>query len=74
MKNKLVVAMCALLLSQASVADPAALSADPALANTFKDASLKWGPCPPFIPAGCQIAVLHGDPGKANSEDRKSVV
>lgn len=34
--------------------------------STFKDAQLKWGPCPPFIPAGCEIAVLHGDPAKGN--------
>ena len=39
---------------------------DPALALTFHDASLKWGPCPPFIPKGCEIAVLHGDPAKPN--------
>ena len=25
----------------------------------------QWGPAPPFIPAGAQIAVLSGDPGKA---------
>ena len=25
----------------------------------------QWGPAPPFIPAGAQIAVLHGDPTKA---------
>ena len=24
-----------------------------------------WGPAPPFVPAGAQIAVLSGDPGKA---------
>ena len=23
-----------------------------------------WGPAPPFVPAGAQIAVLFGDPGK----------
>lgn len=34
--------------------------------STFKDAQLKWAPCPPFIPAGCKIAVLHGDPAKGN--------
>src|SRR5215475_869196 len=28
-----------------------------------KDA--QWGPAPPFIPAGAQIAVLAGDPTKA---------
>lgn len=41
-------------------------AAESALAITFKDAQLKWGPCPPFLPAGCGIAVLHGDPGKDN--------
>lgn len=25
----------------------------------------QWGPAPPFIPAGAQIAVLSGDPSKA---------
>ena len=25
----------------------------------------QWGPAPPFIPAGAQIAVLNGDPTKA---------
>jgi quercetin dioxygenase-like cupin family protein len=41
-------------------------SAEPALALTFKDPSLKWGPCPDFIPKGCEIAVIHGDPSKPN--------
>jgi quercetin dioxygenase-like cupin family protein len=41
---------------------------EPALASTFKDAELKWGPCPAFIPEGCQIAVLHGDPAKENAD------
>ena len=29
------------------------------------NADLKWGPAPPGLPAGAQIAVLSGDPGKA---------
>lgn len=37
-----------------------------ALAFTFEDTQLKWGPCPPFLPKGCGIAVLHGDPAKDN--------
>lgn len=46
---------------------PAAKPAgEPALARTFKDADLKWGPCPPFLPEGCGLAVLHGDPAKPN--------
>ena len=27
-------------------------------------AEAKWGPAPPFIPAGAEITVLSGDPGK----------
>ena len=37
-----------------------------ALMRTADDAELKWGPCPPFLPEGCAIAVLHGDPAKDN--------
>jgi mannose-6-phosphate isomerase-like protein (cupin superfamily) len=41
---------------------------EPALAHSIHDAELSWGPCPDFIPKGCEIAVLHGDPGKDNSD------
>jgi quercetin dioxygenase-like cupin family protein len=37
-----------------------------AVAFTFNDPSLKWGPCPAFLPKDCAIAVLHGDPAKPN--------
>lgn len=37
-----------------------------ALAFAYTDAKLQWGPCPPFLPKGCEIAVLHGDPAKPN--------
>jgi quercetin dioxygenase-like cupin family protein len=37
-----------------------------ALTQTADDATLKWGSCPPFLPAGCALAVLHGDPAKNN--------
>ena len=49
-----------------SVSAQADSSAEPALAFSMKDAKLQWGPCPPFIPKGCEIAVLHGDPAKPN--------
>jgi quercetin dioxygenase-like cupin family protein len=39
-----------------------------ALASTAEDPQLQWGPCPPFLPAGCGIAVLHGDPAKQNAD------
>ena len=34
--------------------------------KTISDEGLEWGPCPPFMPEGCAIAVLHGDPSKVN--------
>jgi quercetin dioxygenase-like cupin family protein len=36
------------------------------LAVAASDKSIKWGPCPDFLPKGCQIGVLHGDPAKPN--------
>jgi quercetin dioxygenase-like cupin family protein len=32
------------------------------------DKQLQWGPCPDFIPAGCEIAVLHGNPAEKNAD------
>ena len=42
--------------------------AEPALARTMSDADIAWGPCPPFLPQGCGLAVLHGDAAKPNSD------
>ena len=39
---------------------------EPALTKTAADSQLKWAPCPPFMPEGCALAVLHGDPTKDN--------
>ena len=39
-----------------------------ALTRTVEDAQLNWAPCPPFLPKGCGIAVLHGDPAKDNAD------
>jgi len=44
------------------------LIAGTASAQTADDPKLQWGPCPAFLPAGCQIAVLNGDPGKPNAD------
>ena len=37
-----------------------------AMTWTAGDPQLKWMPCPPFMPKGCALAVLHGDPAKDN--------
>jgi mannose-6-phosphate isomerase-like protein (cupin superfamily) len=51
------------LVSQARAETP---GAEPAIAKVAGDAGLQWGGCPDFLPAGCAIAVLHGDPSKPN--------
>lgn len=41
---------------------------EPALTFTYESEVLEWGPCPAFIPEGCEIAVLHGDPAEENTD------
>lgn len=57
----------ALLLS-ASFAVVPAFAQELPLARTVGDTALKWGGCPDFMPKGCEIAVLHGDPAKSNAD------
>lgn len=38
------------------------------LSRSFSSSELQWGVCPEFIPKGCEIAVLHGDPSKPNAD------
>jgi quercetin dioxygenase-like cupin family protein len=45
-----------------------AMFAGAALAQSPDDSAVNWGPCPAFLPDGCQIAVLNGDPGKPNAD------
>ena len=42
----------------------AACLAGTAAQAQMNTADLKWGPAPPGLPAGAQLAVLSGDPGK----------
>ena len=46
----------------------AAFAEEPPLSRTSGDATLKWGACPDFMPKGCEIAVLQGDPAKNNAD------
>ncbi|GGA82802.1 hypothetical protein GCM10011521_21370 [Arenimonas soli] len=52
------------------LASPAALAndPDPALAFSADDPALAWGPCPAFMPEGCGITVLNGDPAGPASD------
>ena len=59
--------MSGLLVAGALTAAPVFAQEAP-LTRTAKDPALKWGPCPPFLPKGCEIAVLQGDPAKNNAD------
>lgn len=45
-----------------------AMAADPAAGRAFADPSLTWNACPDFLPKGCGIAVLGGDPAGRDAD------
>ena len=45
-----------------------AFSDDSAITHTKDSAELEWGACPPFMPEGCAIAVLQGNPAEPNAD------
>jgi len=58
----------ALALLTLAAGAPATLAAETPLAVRADDPGLKWAPCPPVFPTGCEIGVLHGDPAKPNAD------
>lgn len=58
--------ICAIVLATAGANVQAAPATKPVTATVTS--ALQWGPCPPIFPAGCQIAVLNGDPAKPNAD------
>ena len=41
---------------------------DQPIARYADDTALVWGPCPDFMPTGCGLAVLRGDPAKPDAD------
>jgi mannose-6-phosphate isomerase-like protein (cupin superfamily) len=39
-----------------------------AFTRAADDPALKWAACPDFMPPGCRLAVLQGDPAKHNAD------
>ena len=56
------------VLVAALAAPAAALSDEPSFTRQADSADLAWGSCPAFMPDGCRIAVLHGDPAKPGAD------
>ncbi|HXN40706.1 MAG TPA: cupin domain-containing protein [Myxococcaceae bacterium] len=53
---KLLIAVAMLVAAAPKATKPEAV--------TITAENIKYGPVPPVLPAGAQLAVLHGDPGK----------
>ncbi|MEQ9811871.1 MAG: cupin domain-containing protein [Azospirillaceae bacterium] len=62
-----VVVLAALAAGPAAAQSGEAGAAE-ALAIKADDPSLEWGPCPDFMPAGCAIALLQGNPGEPRAD------
>lgn len=54
------------LVAAGAFAQPVAQ--EQAVTRSAPDPLLQWGPCPAFMPEGCGLAVLHGDPAKTNAD------
>jgi quercetin dioxygenase-like cupin family protein len=59
-----VISLCVAQSSQEKKESSAAAQTPPAHVVVSPD-QVKWGPAPPSLPAGVQLAVLEGDPSKA---------
>src|SRR5947209_726741 len=64
MRKLLVVAVVSLLVSSAGGQNGDKAGHADADHVVLRPDDLKWGPAPPGLPAGAQIAVLAGDPSK----------
>lgn len=51
-----------------AIAVGAAGAAEPVAGRAFADPALAWNPCPDFLPKGCGIAVLGGDPAGRDAD------
>jgi mannose-6-phosphate isomerase-like protein (cupin superfamily) len=63
-----VLASCTPAAEQTAAPEPAPAQADAPLTHLAQDPALQWGACPDIFPAGCEIAVLHGDPAQPNAD------
>ena len=68
MSHRFKLGIPSVLLMMSSLVTAQSGPQEPALAISAVDSSVQWGPCPEFMPSGCGLAVLHGDPAKPNTD------
>ncbi|MFN4764052.1 DUF4437 domain-containing protein [Gillisia sp. Q332] len=58
--------MLLFLISFPVIAQDHEIMEESIMMQDHNDPGLEWGGCPDFMPEGCKIAVLHGDPAEKN--------
>jgi hypothetical protein len=60
--------MALTLAAAAMLTAPALAQPEQAFTRQADDPALEWADCPGFMPEGCGLAVLQGDPGQRNAD------
>ena len=66
--SALLKAVCTLFFTGILLIATSALANNHAIIWNADDEDLEWGPCPEFMPEGCRLAVLQGDPEARNAD------
>lgn len=66
--NKLLYLTSSILAVAFASVCPAQTPEEGAVTRTHLDPALQWRPCPDFMPEGCAMAILHGDPARENAD------
>ena len=64
MKSLFLLPLCLCAAGAAAAGDPMPGDSPMPVHAVVRAADTAWGPAPPVLPAGAQMAVLYGDPGK----------
>lgn len=59
---------CLLIAAGLLATGSAAPTRELPLAVAPDDPAVRWSPCPPIFAQGCELTVLHGDPGQPNAD------
>ena len=60
--------MAVLALIGGLAAQDPVLADEGAFIRTAASAEIEWGPCPEFMPKGCALGVLQGNPAEENAD------
>ncbi len=67
-RKRILSGMTATTFIAALAAQVPVLADDGAFIRTADSTEIAWGPCPEFMPKGCALAVLQGNPAERNAD------